>query len=85
MFFLELLVGIILVAVLVGAVLGRFAVPVGLFLIAFGVLPMVALSIYESFFYEGGDTSSMGMFSTLVIMTVAPFGFVVMAVGFFRS
>ena len=78
------LAGIILVAVLVGSVLGRFAVPVGFFFIALGVLPMVALFIYSKFFYEGGDPSSMSMLATLIIMTVTPFGFVVLVVGIFR-
>jgi hypothetical protein len=83
MFLLELAV-IVLVAVGVGIALGRFAIPVGLLAVVLGAVPMGLLFVFESYLREGGDTSSLGMLSTIILMTVTPFGVVLMVVGTLR-
>lgn len=83
MFLLELAV-ILVVAVGVGIALGRFAIPVGLLAVVLGMVPMALLFAFEAYLRKGGDTSSLGMLSTIILMTVTPFGVVLVVVGALR-
>ncbi len=81
--------GIIVGGFVLGAVLGlafgRRAVFVGIIFLALGLGPFAALYIYEEFIYTTGDTSSMGMLSTICLILFAPFGLVMVIFGMLRG
>ncbi len=79
------IIGEILVGVVLGCTLGRFAVAAGVSIIVLGVAPMVALYFYESFATSTGDTSSAGLLSTVIIFVVTPVGITTLITAFFRG
>ena len=81
----EIIVGGLLLGAVLGFALGRRAVKVGLVFLLVGVGPFVALYVYEKFFYTTGDTSSLGLLSTIALILFAPFGFVLMVFGLLRG
>lgn len=79
------IIGEILVGVVLGYALGRFAVAAGVIIIVLGVAPMVALFFYESFAPTTGDTSSAGLLSTVIIFVVTPVGITTLFTAYFRD
>jgi hypothetical protein len=75
------LAGSVVVAVIVGAMLGRRAVWVGLAVLLLGLGPMAALWVYETHFYTKGDTSDVGMLATLAALLLGPPGVILVLVG----
>ena len=64
--------GGILVGIVAGSLLGRFAVPAGIFLLLLGTGPMAALYLYSEFARPARDMSTEGMFSTLLLILATP-------------
>ena len=79
------LAGSVVVAVIVGGILGRKAVWVGLAVLLVGLGPMVALWVYETHFYTKGDTSDVGMLATLAALLLGPPGIVLVLVGLVKG
>ncbi|MCP4642797.1 MAG: hypothetical protein GY851_20285 [bacterium] len=82
---LMIIVGGFLLGALLGFALGRRAVYVGLVFLTLGVGPFAALHVYENYFYTSGDTSSMGMLSTIALILFAPFGLLLIVFGLLRG
>jgi hypothetical protein len=76
--------GAILVGLVLGRVLGRFALVAGLFITALGFAPFTALYIYTDILGVRGDHSAAGMLSTIIFILVVPVGLVTCATGALR-
>lgn len=72
------------VGIVLGGLLGRFAVPAGILLMLLGAGPMTALFIYSDIAQPTRDMSAEGMLSTLLLIIVAPFGITVFLTGLVR-
>jgi hypothetical protein len=77
-----IIIGSLLVAAVLGYAIGRRAVLAGWFFLVLGVGPFAALYVYETFIYTTGDTSAIGMLSTMALILFAPFGLVLVLFGF---
>ena len=82
---LNWIIGEILVGVVLGYALGRFAVATGILIVVMGVAPMAALFLYETFATSTGDTSSAGLLSTIIIFVVTPVGITTLITAYFRG
>lgn len=70
---------------MLGFALGRWAILAGIVFLFLGLAPLGGLYVYEAFFYTTGDTSSMGMLSTLMAILFAPFGLVLIVFGLLKG
>jgi hypothetical protein len=82
---LPILMTSLLVGVVAGVLLGRFAVPAGVLVLLAGTLPMGALYIYERWSHTTGDTSSLGLGATFLILTLAPAGLATLLTALLRN
>ena len=80
---LHALFGGVVLAVLVGLVLGRHARMAGAVFLLAGTGPMTMLWFYER--TATGDTSGFGMGATLAAILFIPFGLILLVIGWFRS
>lgn len=72
--------------IVLGSLLGRFAVPAGILLILLGAGPMAALYIYsEVLTHPPRDMSAEGMLSTLALILITPLGITVFLTGLVRQ
>lgn len=72
---------IIPVTILIGLVLGRISLPIGLFLLVIGLLPMATLYIYETTLSTPQDTSEFGMLATILFVLAVPTGIILTIIG----
>ena len=78
------ILGALLVGIVLGAVLGRFAVIAGILIMLLGAAPMAALYAYTEFTKPTRDMSSEGMLSTILFLLVVPVGIVIFLTGIAR-
>ncbi|HUW59700.1 MAG TPA: hypothetical protein VMZ06_01740 [Candidatus Bathyarchaeia archaeon] len=81
----EAIVGAVVIGAILGWALGRWGVRLGVVFLVIGLGPFVGLYVYETFFYTSGDTSGIGMFSTLCLILFAPFGVILVVFGLLRG
>ncbi len=81
----ELMVGVMVCCVILGWLLGRRAVWLGLALLALGLGPIAASYLYETYFYVSGDTSNFGTLSFILLILCAPPGVTLVVFGFLRG
>ena len=63
-----------IIAIAVGAAMGRYGMILGILVLAVGLLPMGILAVYESSTTTPGDTSSYGMLATITAILAVPAG-----------
>lgn len=81
----QYILGGMLLGTLLGMALGRWALRLGVLFLMIGVGPFFGLYVYETYFYTAGDTSAMGMLSTILLIFFAPFGLVLTLVGWLKG
>ena len=82
---LTMLFWIVVIALVVGMLFGRYAKWIGILIALFGVGAFAFSFFYETYIKTTGDTSDVGMLCTILLVTCVPLGIVITIVGSFRS
>ena len=80
-----LIVGAVVVGAILGLALGRWAVWLGVACLVFGLGQFAAVYVYQVYFFTGGDTSGLGMLTTLCLISFVPLGLILIVFGLLRS